>query len=55
MHGSWAASDTTTAVLLALASTVFLVALHLLARRIRRLPLVPEWATASFAGGLAVS
>lgn len=42
-------------VLFALASTMVLVALHLLAPHIRRLPLVPEYATASFAGGLAVS
>lgn len=42
-------------MLFALGSTVVLVALHLLAPHIRRLPLVPEDATASFAGGLAVS
>jgi hypothetical protein len=48
-------SDTTTAVILALVSTVALVVLHLLAPRIRRLPLVPEAVTASFAGGLAVA
>lgn len=47
--------DTGTAVMLALASTVVLIALHLLARRIRSLPLVPEQVTASFAGGLAVA
>ena len=47
--------DTTTAIILALASTLALAALHLLAPQIRRLPLVPEHATASFAGGLAVS
>jgi zinc transporter ZupT len=47
--------DATTAVLLALASAAVLVALHLLAPRIRRLPLVPEQVTASFAGGIAVS
>jgi hypothetical protein len=47
--------DATTAVLLALASTAVLAALHLAAPHIRRLPLVPEHATASFAGGLAVS
>lgn len=50
-----AAVGTTTAVLLALASTAVLVALHLLAPRIRGLPLVPERVTGSFAGGLAVS
>lgn len=47
--------DTTTAIVLALASTLVLAALHLLAPHIRKLPLVPEHATASFAGGLAVS
>lgn len=47
--------DTTTAVLLALGSALVLAALHLAAPHIRRLPLVPEHATASFAGGLAVS
>ena len=46
---------TGTALLLAAASVVVLAALHLLAPHIRRLPLVPEYATASFAGGLAVS
>ena len=35
--------------------TVVLAALHLAAPRIRRLPLVPERATGSFAGGLAVA
>ena len=49
------AADTTTAVILALVSTAVLIALHLLAPRIRRLPFVPESVTASFAGGLAVS
>ena len=49
------ASDTTTAVILALVSTAVLMALHLLAPRIRRLPFVPESVTASFAGGIAVS
>src|SRR3954454_18879380 len=34
---------------------VVLAALHLAAPRIRRLPLVPERATGSFAGGLAVA
>lgn len=47
--------NTTTAVLLALASTALLATLHLLAPRIRKLPAVPERATASFAGGLAVA
>jgi hypothetical protein len=46
---------TTTALVLALASTAVLAALHLLAPRIRKLPLIPERATASFAGGLAVA
>ena len=39
----------------ALVLTTVLAVLHLLAPRIRRLPLVPEAATGSFAGGLAVS
>ena len=47
--------NTTTAVLLALLSALVLVVLHLLAPRIRKLPLVPEHVTASFAGGIAVS
>ena len=47
--------STTTAVLLALGSALVLATLHLAAPHIRRLPLVPEYATASFAGGLAVS
>lgn len=47
--------STSTAVLLALVSTLVLAALHLLAPRIRKLPLVPEHATASFGGGIAVS
>jgi hypothetical protein len=42
-------------VLGALVLTIALVALHLLAPRIRRLRLVPERATGSFAGGLAVA
>ena len=46
---------TTGAVLLALLSTAVLAVLHLLAPRIRKLPLIPERATASFAGGLAVA
>ena len=47
--------STSAAVLLALVSALVLAALHLAAPHIRRLPLVPEHATASFAGGLAVS
>ena len=47
--------STTQAVLGALAITLVLVALHLAAPRIRGLPLVPEAATGSFAGGLAVA
>ena len=43
------------AVLLGLLSALVLAALHLAAPHIRRLPLVPERATASFAGGIAVS
>ncbi|MGY1708736.1 hypothetical protein ACI8AC_04420 [Geodermatophilus sp. SYSU D00758] len=39
----------------ALGIAVLLAALHLAAPRIRKLPLVPERATASFAGGLAVA
>lgn len=35
--------------------TLFLIGLHAAAPRIRRLPLVPETATGSFAGGLAVA
>jgi hypothetical protein len=50
-----AALGTTTALWAAFGSTMVLVALHLLAPRIRRLPLVPEHRTASFAGGIAVS
>ena len=46
---------TSAAIVLALVSALVLAALHLLAPHIRRLPLVPEYATASFAGGLAVS
>lgn len=46
---------TTTALVLAGVSALVLVALHLLAPRIRKLPLVPEAATASFAGGIAVA
>lgn len=47
--------STELAVALALASTLALAALHLAAPRIRRLPGVPERATGSFAGGIAVS
>jgi hypothetical protein len=43
------------AVVVALVLTAALVALHLAAPHIRRLPLVPEAATGSFAGGLAVA
>jgi len=51
-----AAGLTTTAALwAALASTGALVALHLLAPHLRRLPLVPERVSGSFAGGIAVS
>lgn len=39
----------------ALALALVLAALHLAAPKIRRLPLVPERATGSFAGGLAVA
>ncbi|SOC50073.1 hypothetical protein SAMN05660748_2812 [Blastococcus aggregatus] len=39
----------------ALALAALLAGLHLAAPRIRRLPLVPERATASFAGGLSVA
>jgi hypothetical protein len=45
----------TQSVIVALVATLALVALHLAAPRIRRLPLVPEAATGSFAGGLAVA
>jgi hypothetical protein len=44
-----------TSVVLALGFTVVLAVLHLLAPRIRSLPLVPEAASGSFAGGLAVA
>ena len=47
--------DTSAAVVLALVSTLALAALHVAAPHIRGLPGVPEYATASFAGGLAVS
>jgi hypothetical protein len=47
--------STTQSLLGALVVAVLLAGLHLLAPRIRKLPLVPEAATGSFAGGLAVS
>ncbi len=47
--------STTQSVLGALGIAVVLAALHLAAPHIRRLPLVPERATGSFAGGLAVA
>lgn len=47
--------NTSSAVLLALVSALVLAVLHLAAPRIRKLPLVPEQVTASFAGGIAVS
>jgi len=43
------------AVAAALVSVLLLAGLHLLAPRIRRLPGVPEYASASFAGGIAVA
>ncbi len=49
------AMTATQSVLGALVVTVLLVALHVAAPRIRRLPLVPEAVTGSFAGGLAVA
>ena len=42
-------------VLGALVATLVLAGLHLAAPRIRKLPFVPERATGSFAGGLAVA
>ena len=50
-------ADLTTgqSLLVALALVLVLAGLHLAAPYIRRLPLVPERATASFAGGLAVA
>jgi hypothetical protein len=45
----------TASVLAALAAAVVLTVLHLLAPRIRKLPGVPEAATGSFGGGLAVA
>ena len=45
----------TQSVLGALVATLVLVGLHLAAPRIRKLPFVPERATGSFAGGLAVA
>lgn len=47
--------STAASLLAALASAAILAVLHLLAPRIRRLPFVPERATGSFAGGLAVA
>ena len=49
------ALGTSEAVGLALLSALVLAALHLAAPRIRKLPLVPEHVTASFAGGVAVT
>jgi hypothetical protein len=46
---------TSAAVLLALLSALVLAGLHLAAPHIRKLPLVPEHVTASFAGGVAVA
>ncbi|MGY1669131.1 hypothetical protein [Geodermatophilus sp. SYSU D00710] len=46
---------TTQSVVGALALTALLAGLHLAAPHVRRLPLVPERATTSFAGGLAVA
>jgi uncharacterized membrane protein YeaQ/YmgE (transglycosylase-associated protein family) len=47
--------STTQSLVGALVAAVVLAALHLAAPHIRRLPLVPERATGSFAGGLAVA
>jgi hypothetical protein len=47
--------STSGAVLAALAVTIVLAVLHFVAPRIRSLPGVPERATGSFAGGLAVA
>ncbi|MFP5252529.1 MAG: hypothetical protein ACLGH4_01885 [Actinomycetes bacterium] len=44
-----------TARYLALASAALLMSLHLLAPRVRRLPMLPQRATASLAGGVAVA
>jgi zinc transporter ZupT len=55
MLSSGEPTETTTALALALLSTLVLVALHLLAPRLRRQRLLPEAAMASLAGGLAVS
>lgn len=52
---SGTAVQTGAAVALALGSITILVALHLFAPRIRKLPGVPEAAMGSFAGGIAVS
>lgn len=50
-----AAVTTTQAVLGALLLALLLAGLHLAAPRLRKLPLIPERATGSFAGGLAVA
>ena len=47
--------STSQSVLAALPISLLLVGLHLAAPRIRKLPFVPETATGSFAGGLAVA
>ena len=47
--------STTQSIIGALVAAVVLAGLHLAAPHIRRLPLVPERATGSFAGGLAVA
>jgi hypothetical protein len=47
--------STTQSLIGALVAAVALAALHLAAPHIRKLPFVPERATASFAGGLAVA
>ncbi|SDO20187.1 hypothetical protein [Geodermatophilus sp. DSM 45219] len=47
--------STTQSLIGALVAAVLLAALHLAAPHVRRLPFVPERATASFAGGLAVA
>ena len=50
-----ATSSTGQATVGALVIAIVLAVLHLAAPRIRRLPFVPERATGSFAGGLAVA
>ncbi len=47
--------STTAGIWIAAGLTGFLAVLHVLARSIRKLPMVPESATGSFAGGLAVA